>query len=187
MEETQSFHFTLNGVTVTKLFRFSLELKSIRQGTETTVELSVRRLATRPGQGGVVQWWRDGSRNDRGEGGLLIDLRQVVIGRPGCQLHLLIGDPIRYGGFRLICWLETSGHESSGYPRRPPRTSCSKPGLGRRPGRSPDDGGGRGWCRSGAGAETLASANATTPQDDHERHDEGGPGDVKCPAGHGGA
>jgi len=110
----QEFHFTLNGVTVTKLFAFSLELKSIRQGTETTVELSVGRLATGPGQGGVVRWWRDGSRGNRGKGGLLIDLRQVVVGRPGGQLYLLIGDPIGDGGFRLIGWLETSGHESSG-------------------------------------------------------------------------
>jgi len=59
---------------------FSLELESIRQGTETTVELSMGRLATGPGEGGVVRWWRDGSRDDRGEGGLLIDLRQVVVG-----------------------------------------------------------------------------------------------------------
>ncbi len=79
-----------------------------------TVELSVGRLAARPGQGGVVRWWRDGSRGDSGEGGLLIDLWQVIVGRPGCQLYLLIGDPICDGGFRLIGWLETSRHESSG-------------------------------------------------------------------------
>ncbi len=29
--------------------------------------------------------------------------------------------------------------------------------------------------------------NATASDDDHERHDEGGPGDVECPAGHSGA
>jgi hypothetical protein len=33
----------------------------------------------------------------------------------------------------------------------------------------------------------LAGADATAPENDHERHDEGGPGDVECPAGHGGA
>ncbi len=120
MMNHKTFHrislFTLNGVTVTKLFAFffSLELKSIRQGTETTVELSVGRLTTGPGQGGVVRWWRSGSRGDGGKGGLLIDLRQVIVGGPGCQLYFLIGDPIGDGGFRLIGWLETSGHEPSG-------------------------------------------------------------------------
>ncbi len=128
MKETQSYRMLNHNIFIAftrislytkqchchKTFRFSLELKSIRQGTETTVELSVGRLPTGLGQGGVVRWWRDGSRGDSGEGGLLIDFRQVIVGRPGCQLYLLIGDPICDGGFRLIGWPETSGHKSSG-------------------------------------------------------------------------
>jgi len=52
----------------------------------------VRWMTAGSGQGGVVRRWWDCSRRDRGKGGLLVDLWQVVVGSSRCQLHLLIGD-----------------------------------------------------------------------------------------------
>jgi hypothetical protein len=114
----------------------------------------VRPMAAGLGQGGVVRRWRDCSRRDLGEGGLLIDLWQIVVGSSRCQLHLLIGDPIPNGRFRLLGWLQAPGHESPGQSRGPPGTSGPQSGLGRRARWSPDDGRGCGRRRSGAQAQT---------------------------------
>ena len=73
----QELHLTLNGVTVTNFF-FLISF-SLRECTEATRELSVRRVAASSGKSGVVRRWRDGSRSHGGEAGLLVDRGQVLV------------------------------------------------------------------------------------------------------------
>ena len=60
----------------------------------------------------------------------------------------------------------------------------SEAGLRWSSGRSPEDGVGGGWSRSGALTATLAGTDTEAPNDDDKGHDEGGTSDVEGPAGH---
>jgi hypothetical protein len=66
------------------------------------------------------------------------------------------------------------------------RLTCSESRLGRRAGRSPDDGGCCSRSRCRASAKTPTSADAAADDQDEEQDDEGRPSDVESPAGHGG-
>jgi hypothetical protein len=130
------------------------------------------------------RWWH-GCWEDSGEFGLLVDLRQVVSGGP--QLNLFISGVVADGGLRLICCLHTAGEKLTGQTWRLSRMPGSKSGLRRRSWRSPEDGAGSGRRGRGALATTSAGTDAETSYEDDEGHDEGGSGDVKGPAGHGGS
>jgi|APCry1669189844_1035258.scaffolds.fasta_scaffold14707_4 hypothetical protein len=144
----QELHLTLNGVTVTNFFLISF---SLRERTEATRELSVRRVAASSGKSGVVRRWRDGSRSHGGEAGLLVDRGQVlvlVLVRPACpQLDFFVGSMITHRRLGRRGSLHESWEKSPGQTRGPSRPSGSKSCLGWRAGRGPDDGGRCRRCR----------------------------------------
>ena len=123
----QELHLTLNGVTVTNFFLISF---SLRERTEATRELSVRRVAASSGKSGVVR-----RRSHGGEAGLLVDRGQVlvlVLVRPsGPQLDFFIGSMITHRRLGFLSRLQKPREEPSGQTWRASWSACSEPRLGR--------------------------------------------------------
>ncbi len=157
---------------------------SIRQGTQAAVQLSMGWM-TGTGKSRVVRRWWHGCRGDSGEFGLLVDLGQVVSRRP--QLNLFVCGVVADGGLQLICCLHTAGKKSAGQTWRPLGSPGSESSLRWRSWRSPEDGAGGGRRGQGALATPSTGADAEASYEDDEGHNEGGSGDVKSPAGHGGS
>ena len=126
----QELHLTLNGVTVTNFFLISF---SLRERTEATRELSMRRVAASSGKGGVMRRWRDGGRGHGGKAGFLIDRGQVLVlvrpSRP--QLDFFVGGMITHRRLGFLSRLQKPREEPSGQTWRASWSACSEPRLGR--------------------------------------------------------